>query len=88
MHTSHEALVNQLDEAAGKVAVGSLYYHYKNPQLTYKVLRLAVTEADDSICVIYEAQYGDKLVYVRPLESWLDKVTLDDGTVRRFTAIS
>lgn len=88
MHKSHETLKDELSEAAEKVAVGGVYYHYKNPQLLYKVLRLAVTEADDSVCVVYEAQYGDRLVFVRPLSSWLDEVTLNGKTVSRFTVVA
>lgn len=85
MHKPHEILLNELNVAANKVKVGELYYHYKNPQLSYKVLRLAITEEDDSICVIYEAQYGDRLVFVRPLDSWLDKVEWQNKTTSRFT---
>lgn len=87
MHKSHETLLGELEKAAIKVHVGGLYYHCKNPKLNYKVLRLAITEADDTVCVIYEAQYGDRLVFVRSLDSWLDEVTWENKTTKRFTAI-
>jgi len=87
MHPSHETLLGQLDDAATKVAVGGLYYHYKNPQLHYKVVGLGVTEADNSICVVYEAQYDKHLVFVRPLASWLDKVEWQNKVSDRFTPV-
>lgn len=87
MHKSQETLLSELKAAAVKVKVGGSYYHYKNPELSYKVLQLAITEADDSICVIYETQYGNRLVFVRPLDSWLDKVEWQDKTTNRFTRV-
>lgn len=87
MHKSHETLLNELNVAASKVKVGGMYCHYKNPQLTYKVLRLAFMESDDNICVIYEAQYDSQLVFVRPLDSWLDKVEWKSKVIDRFTLV-
>jgi hypothetical protein len=87
MHKDRELLLKELEEAANKVNVGGLYYHYKNPIQSYKVLNLALIEEDDSICVIYEAQYDDKLVFVRPLKGWLDKVNWQNKTLDRFTLI-
>jgi hypothetical protein len=87
MHKSQGELLKELKDAYTKVKVDGLYSHYKNPQKIYKVLTLAVTEADDSISVIYEAQYGDKLVFVRPLISWLDRVKLANIYTERFTFI-
>lgn len=87
MHKSHKLLIDELSEARKKVAVGKLYFHYKNPELSYRVIKLAIMEADDSLCVIYEAQYGDNLVFVRPLTSWLEKVKWNDKEVNRFTKI-
>jgi hypothetical protein len=87
MHKSHEALQSEINEAGKKVAVGGSYYHYKNPDRNYKVLHLAVTEFDDELCVVYQAQYGKELIFVRPLKSWLSEVRLDNHIVQRFTLI-
>lgn len=87
MHKSQESLSKELDEAAKKVKVGGYYYHYKKPSDAYEVINLAVTEWDDKICVIYQAQYGDGLIFVRPLDSWLEKAEWQDKTVKRFTPI-
>jgi len=87
MHQSQDKLLGELKKAADKVKVGGLYYHYKDKNKYYKVLNLAITEADDSICVIYEAQYDSKLIFVRPLISWLSKVEWKNKSVDRFTLI-
>jgi hypothetical protein len=85
MHKSQEELVNERTIAAQNIQVGGLYYHYKNPNDLYKVLNLAVTEWDDEVCVIYEAQYGERITFVRPLSSWLEKVEWNGKIVDRFT---
>jgi hypothetical protein len=55
VHESQRKLLVKLQQAAKKVQVGGVYFHYKNPDKAYKVLNLAVTEADDEVCVIYQA---------------------------------
>jgi hypothetical protein len=87
MHKSQEELRKELQNAAESVEVDSNYAHYKNPQQTYKVLHLATTEWDDSICVIYQAQYDKDLIFVRPLSSWLDKVEWQNKIVDRFSKV-
>lgn len=88
MHKSQEILNKELEKAAKKVKVDGLYYHYKNPKLDYRVLKLAITETNDSICVIYEAQYENKLVFVRTLDSWLDRIEWKNKITNRFTLIT
>lgn len=85
MHRPEKELSGELAAARQKVNVGSLYYHYKNPEQAYKVVSVAITEWDDKICVIYQAQYGEKLTFVRPLESWLEEVEWGGKMVSRFT---
>ena len=87
MHKSQKVLLEDLKTAAKQVVVGGEYYHYKNPENRYKVLQLAITEADETVCVIYQALYGEMLTFVRPLKSWLDKVEWQGKTVNRFTKI-
>lgn len=88
MHDSQDNLLIKLDKAATFVTVGAKYYHYKHPELFYKVIRLAITESDDEICVIYEAQYGNHLTFVRPLKSWLEKVDYNGQKLDRFTLVN
>jgi len=88
MHESQTVLKAKLSAASKKVAIGGLYYHYKHPQESYKVLNVAITEWDDEPCVIYEAQYGSKIVFVRPLNSWLAETMWQGNVVSRFTPIA
>lgn len=85
MHQSQQNLQAELTAAGAKVTVGGLYAHYKNPHQYYQVLHLAITERDDQLCVIYQAQYGEKLIFVRPLASWLDTVEWQGQGLARFT---
>lgn len=87
MHKAHKELLDKLKNASEKVQSGGLYYHYKNSDQSYMVIKLAILEANDTICVIYEALYDDKLVFVRPLDSWLEKVEWNGKMTDRFTYI-
>ncbi len=87
MHKSQNELVNEINEAAKKVQISGKYYHYKNPDQLYKVLYVAVTEWNDELCVIYQAEYGEKIVFVRPLDSWLEEVEWNNKILKRFTQV-
>jgi hypothetical protein len=88
MHKSQEELQAALQSAGQQVIVGGLYTHYKNPEQEYKVIHLAITEWDDDLCVIYQAQYAAQIIFVRPLKSWLQKVEWQGALVDRFTKVS
>ena len=87
VHKDQKTLAKELAKAHRLVEVGSEYIHYKSPDKTYKVTQLAVLEASDEICVIYQAQYGDNLSFVRPLSSWLDIVEWNDQKLPRFKKV-
>lgn len=70
--------------AEAQVEIGSRYTHYKDAAHTYKVMAIAIQEADESICVVYQAEYGDMLTFTRPLDSWLDVLDVDGEPVTRF----
>ncbi len=87
-HKGQEELVAEVNEAKQKVKVGGKYFHYKHPDQFYTVLRIGLIEETEKVCVVYEAEYGEKLVWAWPLENFLAKVTKDDGTeVDRFTKV-
>jgi hypothetical protein len=75
----------QLAETARQVTVGGRYLHYK--QLSYKVVTLALREENNEPCVIYQAEYGDKLIWIRPVSNWLEEIELDGKRVKRFKKI-
>ena len=82
---SQSQLSAKLAQAATQVAVGARYMHYK--QLSYKVLALALREEDNEPCVVYRAEYGDNVTWIRPVASWVEEVEVDGKKVKRFTEI-
>jgi hypothetical protein len=72
-HKSHQILEEELQKAEKLVKVGGIYSHFKHPEKLYKVISLGVQESTDKICVVYRAEYNKKLVFVRDLDSWLEK---------------
>lgn len=70
---TQEELEIELIEAEKMIKIGSRYSHFKRPDRTYKVVGLGIQERTEKICVIYQAEYGRKLIFVRDLESWLEQ---------------
>lgn len=84
---THEEIEEELKIAATQVKVGGTYSHYKNPEHTYTVVSLAMQEATENICVIYRAEYGKKLTFVRDLHSWLENPEVNGVKVPRFKLV-
>lgn len=85
MHKSQEELQKAIADAKRKVRVHGIYSHFKRPKETYEVLGIAINEADDVLCVLYQADYGERLTFIRPLESWIERVEWNGAIVERFT---
>lgn len=63
-----------------------LYRHYKGND--YKVLHLAKHSETEEALVVYEAQYGDRGIWVRPLKMFLETVNVGNKEVPRFEKIT
>ena len=87
MHKPADELLKELGQAKKKIVLGGVYYHYKNSNQHYKVVDIVILEATDEIAVVYEAQYGSTLRFVRPLTSWCERITWHGRQVSRFTQI-
>lgn len=85
VHEDQSELSHRLAEAGHQVAVGARYMHYK--QLSYKVIGLALREEDNEPCVIYQAEYGDSVTWLRPVSNWIQEIEVDSKKVRRFVRI-
>ncbi len=60
-----------------------IYRHYKGN--LYEFLCVAKNSETLEDMVVYKALYGEKALWVRPLNMWDEKVVLPDGkTVKRF----
>ena len=82
---SQSQLSSRLAQAARQVSVGARYMHYK--QLSYKVVALALREEDNEPCVVYQAEYGDAVTWIRPVANWVEEVELNGKKIKRFTKI-
>lgn len=83
---SQEELAKRMRDAASQVTVGARYMHHK--QMTYKVVALALREEDNVPCVIYRAEYGESLVWIRPVAMWNETVEYKGKMVKRFTKVN
>lgn len=83
MH-NFDVLKKTIDQAEQEVKIGGLYAHYRQPELLYKVLAIAINESTEEPCVVYQALYGDKLIWVRALSVWSEQVEHQGKTILRF----
>lgn len=86
-HKEQLELRKEIEEAKTKITVGAQYHHHKSKDKVYKVIGLGFLEANDELCVIYQAQYGERLTFLRPLTVWLEEIEWEDKIVPRFTKI-
>jgi hypothetical protein len=66
-----------------ELIVGGRYRHYKGNE--YTVLGVARHSETMEEMVIYRAEYGERGVWVRPKEMFLEEVSVAGKTVFRFT---
>lgn len=83
MH-SFDDLIETVKQAEQQVRVGCVYAHYRNSEQCYKVLAIAVNEATEEPCVVYQALYGDGLLWVRNASVWCDPVEYEGKIMTRF----
>lgn len=89
MHKTQEELLKELEKLNSKVKVGDKFSHYKHPESFYKIVAVGLIESSETPCLVYQAEYGDKLIWVRTEDEFFAKVTLDNGgVVDRFSKVS
>ncbi len=87
-HTTQKDLATKVAEAKLKVQVGGVYHHYRNGEQHYDVLAVVLLEETEEVCVVYQAQYGERLIWVRTISNWLDEVEDEQGNkVPRFQLV-
>lgn len=77
-------LLKIVNDAKKLVKIGGKYCHYKSNDKLYLVLHVGIREADEKPVVVYQALYGDQLVWVRDLDVWNEKVMINEKEVSRF----
>lgn len=68
------------------VVVGGLYRHYKNKD--YRVIAIAKHSETLEDMVVYQALYGEREIWVRPLAMFEEIISLNGGAVPRFRLLS
>lgn len=79
-YTKHMENIS-LTPAAQNLPLGE-YQHYKGGR--YTVLRVGIHSETLEELVVYQAQYGDKLIWIRPLAMFFETVDVDGAATPRF----
>lgn len=66
--------------------VGKKYKHYKGKE--YLVLHLAKHSETMEDMVVYQALYGERGIWVRPLSMFLEKIILNGKIINRFEELT
>lgn len=72
-------------EEIREIKIGCKYRHFKGNE--YLVLYVAKHSETLEYMVVYQPQYGDMGIWVRPLSMFLEKVQHEDKVVYRFEEI-
>lgn len=70
---------------AKSIVVGGFYDHYKG--FRYKILGIARHSETLEELVVYQALYGDSEIWVRPLEMFLENMTINGQSQPRFKLV-
>ncbi|PJD97341.1 MAG: hypothetical protein CK425_03750 [Parachlamydia sp.] len=70
---------------AKSIVMGGLYDHSKG--LRYKILGVARHSETLEELVVYQAFYGDSDIWVRPLEMFLENMTINGQSQPRFKLV-
>ncbi len=68
-----------------ELVIGGKYQHYKGN--FYKALCLAKHSETEEELVVYQAEYGERQIWARPLAMFLGKVRIDGEETDRFRLV-
>lgn len=67
------------------IKIGGNYRHFKGNR--YKVLHLAKHSETEEELVVYQALYGERGIWVRPLAMFCEEIERDGKRMQRFTLV-
>ncbi len=70
-----------------EVIVGGVYRHYKRGG-SYRVVAIAKDHETWEPLVVYQQEYGERGMYVRPLSMFAERIRTAQGMVDRFALVS
>lgn len=75
-------LTKDIEKNNRKLKIGKKYRHFKGKE--YLVLHIAKHSETLEELVVYQALYGEKGIWVRPLDMFLEQVEVNGVLVNRF----
>jgi hypothetical protein len=91
-HIPYQELAKRVQGAEVKVKPGSLWHHWRDPEQRYRVIRVGLDEATETLVVVYEMLVEPQpVVWVRPLRGptgWLTPVSHKGAEVARFQPVA
>lgn len=69
------------------ICENELYYHYKTLDAYYKIIEIALDEETEKPVIIYQAQYGKKLIWIKKFEKWFEIVEHNVVMIPRFSKV-
>lgn len=78
-------MINENKDNELKLKPGKKYKHFKGKE--YLVLHLAKHSETLEDLVVYQALYGERGIWVRPLDMFTEKVEVNGVLVNRFSEI-
>lgn len=81
---SQQEISQDIKSAMMRVEIGAVYRHYKDEDKMYCVNAIGLHTETNDLYVIYQAQYGERITFVRPLSVWLETISWQGKLVSRF----
>jgi hypothetical protein len=75
----------EFTKEARSVPFGSIWEHYTKKR--YLIIAIARHSETLEELVVYQALYGNKDVWVRPLKMFLERVEIEGASTERFTCV-
>lgn len=86
-HLSQDELAKILKDARDLIPMGARYTHFKDPTKEYEIVGHGIIEETEEGAVIYQAQYDERISFIRPITNFLEIKETDAGPVARLVRV-